>query len=142
MLWLIEFNRDYRQVAESLLGDVVVVYPLADLTAVPNRTPENPGLEEDSFRTAVDAVCEDLRRLEVEDRRNRFPVAHPVLTLVRLLDRSGGRRDNDFNLIFFVDWIQHQDLSEALDLFKKAIEIEPQFAKAYVFVLTWAAAPA
>jgi tetratricopeptide (TPR) repeat protein len=42
--------------------------------------------------------------------------------------------ENDFNLIFFVDWIQHQNLSEALDLFRKAIEIEPQFAKAYVFI--------
>jgi spermidine synthase len=42
--------------------------------------------------------------------------------------------ENDFNLIFFVDWIQHQDLSEALDLFRKAIEIEPRFAKACVFI--------
>ncbi|UCE07480.1 MAG: fused MFS/spermidine synthase, partial [bacterium] len=42
--------------------------------------------------------------------------------------------ENDFNLIFFVDWIQHQDLAEALDLFSKAIEIEPRFAKAYVFI--------
>ncbi len=58
------------------LGEVVVVYPMADLEAVPDRPAENPALEEDSFRAAVLAVKEDLEQLDkqmeqtlsVEDR--------------------------------------------------------------------------
>lgn len=46
------------------LGTAVVVYPPADLDAVPDRKAEDPELEEEEFRTAVAAVVEDLMALE------------------------------------------------------------------------------
>ncbi|QYZ66757.1 MAG: phosphoenolpyruvate-protein phosphotransferase [Gammaproteobacteria bacterium (ex Lamellibrachia satsuma)] len=51
------------------LGTAVVVYPPADLDAVPDRKGEDPEQEEEDFRTAVAAVVEDLMALEdrVED---------------------------------------------------------------------------
>jgi phosphotransferase system enzyme I (PtsP) len=51
------------------LGTAVVVYPPADLEAVPDRPAGDPHKEEEDFRTAVAAVVEDLMALEdrVED---------------------------------------------------------------------------
>ncbi len=51
------------------LGNAVVVYPPADLDAVPDRPSEQPEQEEEDFRTAVAAVVEDLMAMEdrVED---------------------------------------------------------------------------
>ncbi len=46
------------------MGEIVVVYPAADLEAIPDRPAENPELEQDSFLTAVNAVKEDLKQLE------------------------------------------------------------------------------
>ncbi|MBW9269705.1 MAG: phosphoenolpyruvate--protein phosphotransferase [Candidatus Thiodiazotropha sp. (ex. Lucinisca nassula)] len=48
------------------LGTAVVVYPPADLEAVPDRLAKDPDEEEDAFRTAVAAVVEDL--MAIEDR--------------------------------------------------------------------------
>jgi phosphotransferase system enzyme I (PtsP) len=51
------------------MGTAVVVYPPADLDAVPDRPAEDAEQEEEDFRTAVAAVVEDLMALEdrVED---------------------------------------------------------------------------
>ncbi|MBV2121800.1 MAG: phosphoenolpyruvate--protein phosphotransferase [Candidatus Thiodiazotropha sp. (ex Ctena orbiculata)] len=48
------------------LGTAVVVYPPADLEAVPDRMAKDPDEEEDAFRTAVAAVVQDL--MAIEDR--------------------------------------------------------------------------
>jgi phosphotransferase system enzyme I (PtsP) len=48
------------------LGTAVVVYPPADLDAVPDRPAKDPDHEEEAFRTAVAAVVEDL--MAIEDR--------------------------------------------------------------------------
>jgi phosphotransferase system enzyme I (PtsP) len=45
------------------MGQVVVVYPPADLDAVPDRPAGDPDEEEDSFRTAVTRVVTDLMAL-------------------------------------------------------------------------------
>lgn len=42
------------------LGTAVVVYPPADLEAIPDKPADDPLLEEESFRTALAAVVEDL----------------------------------------------------------------------------------
>ena len=51
------------------LGTAVVVYPPADLDAIPNRPCDDPEREEEDFRTAVAAVVEDLMAMEdrIED---------------------------------------------------------------------------
>ena len=51
------------------LGTTVVVYPPADLEAIPDRPATDTAQEEEDFRTAVAAVVEDLMALEdrVED---------------------------------------------------------------------------
>jgi phosphotransferase system, enzyme I, PtsP len=46
------------------LGTVVVVYPPADLEAVPDKKALDPVAEEEAFRTAVAAVVQDLMALE------------------------------------------------------------------------------
>ncbi|PVV07050.1 MAG: phosphoenolpyruvate--protein phosphotransferase [gamma proteobacterium symbiont of Ctena orbiculata] len=48
------------------LGTAVVVYPPADLDAVPDRPSKDPDREEEEFRTAVAAVVQDL--MAIEDR--------------------------------------------------------------------------
>ncbi|MCU7924245.1 MAG: phosphoenolpyruvate--protein phosphotransferase [Candidatus Thiodiazotropha sp. (ex Dulcina madagascariensis)] len=48
------------------LGTVVVVYPPADLEAVPDRPAQDPAREEEDFRTAVASVVQDL--MAIEDR--------------------------------------------------------------------------
>ncbi|MEW8506119.1 MAG: phosphoenolpyruvate--protein phosphotransferase [Candidatus Thiodiazotropha sp.] len=48
------------------LGTAVVVYPPADLNAVPDRPAKDPDREEEEFRTAVAAVVQDL--MAIEDR--------------------------------------------------------------------------
>ncbi|MCG8016582.1 MAG: phosphoenolpyruvate--protein phosphotransferase [Candidatus Thiodiazotropha sp. 'RUGA'] len=48
------------------LGTAVVVYPPADLEAVPDRPAKDRDEEEDAFRTAVAAVVQDL--MAIEDR--------------------------------------------------------------------------
>ncbi|MCU7918944.1 MAG: phosphoenolpyruvate--protein phosphotransferase [Candidatus Thiodiazotropha sp. (ex Epidulcina cf. delphinae)] len=48
------------------LGTVVVVYPPADLEAVPDRSAQDPAREEEDFRTAVASVVQDL--MAIEDR--------------------------------------------------------------------------
>lgn len=48
------------------IGTVVVVYPPADLDAVPDKKTLDPEAEEEGFRTAVAAVVEDL--IAMEDR--------------------------------------------------------------------------
>lgn len=45
------------------IGKVVVVYPLADLDAVPDRKPENPKEEIKAFRKALKAVQNEVREL-------------------------------------------------------------------------------
>jgi phosphotransferase system enzyme I (PtsP) len=47
------------------LGTAVVVYPPADLNAIPDRKAEDPQTEADSFRGAVQDVAEDLDRFAV-----------------------------------------------------------------------------
>lgn len=46
------------------MGRATVVYPPADLEAVPDRPAEDEALEEEAFRTAVAAVVQDLMALE------------------------------------------------------------------------------
>ncbi len=46
------------------IGTVVVVYPMADLAAVPDRDTEDPEQDINRFRAAVARVEEDLRRLQ------------------------------------------------------------------------------
>jgi phosphotransferase system enzyme I (PtsP) len=46
------------------IGTAVVVYPQADLEAVPDRKSLHPDLEEEEFRSAVAAVVQDLMALE------------------------------------------------------------------------------
>ncbi|MCU7915796.1 MAG: phosphoenolpyruvate--protein phosphotransferase [Candidatus Thiodiazotropha sp. (ex Gloverina cf. vestifex)] len=45
-------------------GTTVVVYPPADLDAVPDKKVQDPDVEEEEFRTAVAAVIQDLMALE------------------------------------------------------------------------------
>ncbi len=52
------------------LGNAVVVYPPADLDAVPDRPADKPEQEEEDFRTAVAAVVEDM--MAIEDRVEDF----------------------------------------------------------------------
>lgn len=60
------------------MGEIAVVYPAADLEAIPDRLAENPELEEDSFLTAVNAVKEDLKKLE-ERMQARLPTEDRAL---------------------------------------------------------------
>jgi phosphotransferase system enzyme I (PtsP) len=55
------------------LGTAVVVYPPADLDAVPDRPAKDPEYEEEAYRTAVAAVVEDLMAIE-----DRFEETLPV----------------------------------------------------------------
>jgi phosphotransferase system enzyme I (PtsP) len=55
------------------LGTAVVVYPPADLEAVPDRPARDPDEEEEAFRTAVAAVVQDLMTIE-----DRFADSLPV----------------------------------------------------------------
>jgi phosphotransferase system enzyme I (PtsP) len=55
------------------LGTAVVVYPPADLDAVPDRVSKDPDREEEDFRTAVAAVVQDLMAIE-----DRFEETLPV----------------------------------------------------------------
>ena len=41
---------------------------------------------------------------------------------------------NKFNLLFFVDWVHHMDLSASVGYFHRAVEEEPDFAKAWVLL--------
>ncbi len=58
------------------IGTLVVIYPEANLDAVPDRTADDPEAEEETFRAAVEAVEGDLKSLQdrvgetldVEDR--------------------------------------------------------------------------
>ncbi len=45
------------------IGTAVVVYPHADLNAIPDRQPDDPEQEENAFYTAVEAVKKDIRAL-------------------------------------------------------------------------------
>ena len=45
------------------IGTAVVVYPQADLDAIPDRLPDDPAQEEAAFYDAVDAVKKDIRKL-------------------------------------------------------------------------------
>jgi phosphotransferase system enzyme I (PtsP) len=55
------------------LGTAVVVYPPADLDAVPDRSAKDPEREEEAFRAAVAAVVQDLMAIE-----ERFEETLPV----------------------------------------------------------------
>jgi tetratricopeptide (TPR) repeat protein len=45
-----------------------------------------------------------------------------------------GNPDHHLNLLLFVDLVQQTDIESNLDIFQKAVEIEPQFAKAHVLM--------
>ncbi len=45
-------------------GNAVVVYPQADLDAVPDKKAQDPQIEEEEFRTAVAAVVQDLMAMQ------------------------------------------------------------------------------
>ncbi len=45
------------------IGTAVVVYPPADLNAIPDRQPDEPAQEETAFYNAVEAVKKDIRKL-------------------------------------------------------------------------------
>ncbi|WP_295440675.1 phosphoenolpyruvate--protein phosphotransferase [uncultured Thiodictyon sp.] len=52
------------------IGTAVVVYPPADLDAIPDRRAENPQSEEDAFRGALRDVAADLDRLAARTQTN------------------------------------------------------------------------
>lgn len=54
-------------------GTAVVVYPQADLDAVPDKKTQDPEAEEEAFRTAVAAVVQDLMAME-----ERFSDSLPI----------------------------------------------------------------
>ena len=47
------------------IGNAVVVYPHADLSAIPDRQAHHPKQEEKAFHTAVDAVKKDIKQLSI-----------------------------------------------------------------------------
>jgi phosphotransferase system enzyme I (PtsP) len=52
------------------IGTAVVVYPPADLDAIPDRRADHPQAEEDSFRRALRDVAADLDRLAARTQTN------------------------------------------------------------------------
>lgn len=42
--------------------------------------------------------------------------------------------ENKFNLMYFVDWVQHDDLSLAVKYIERAVKLEPKFAKGFVLL--------
>ncbi|HFC53851.1 MAG TPA: phosphoenolpyruvate--protein phosphotransferase [Gammaproteobacteria bacterium] len=88
------------------MGTVVVVYPTADLGAIPDRRATDPDLELRAFRCAVEAVKQDIRRLSSR-LGERLPAEEMALfdAYLMLLD-SDSLNDRVVERIREGNWVQ------------------------------------
>ncbi len=86
------------------IGTAVVVYPPADLDAVPDRRPENTGSEEESFRSAVENVAEDLDRFAVRTKEHLSAEELALFDAWRLMLESDSLIDGTLHRIQAGNW--------------------------------------
>ena len=86
------------------IGDAIVVYPPADLDAVPDRRAENAEAEEESFRNAVQDVAEDLDRFAVRTQSDLSVEDFALFDAWRLMLESDTLIDGTLARIQKGDW--------------------------------------
>ena len=86
------------------IGTAVVVYPAADLNAVPDRRAEDPQVEEERFRSALQDVAEDLDRMAVRTQTHLSPEDMALFDAWRLMLESDTLIDGTLGRIRAGDW--------------------------------------
>ena len=86
------------------IGTAVVVYPPADLNAVPDRKAENPHVEEESFRSALQDVAEDLDRMAVRTQTHLSAEDMALFDAWRLMLESDTLIDGTLTRIRAGNW--------------------------------------
>ena len=86
------------------IGTAVVVYPPADLDAVPDRRTDDPQVEEDAFRNALQAVAADLDRLAVRTQANLSAQDLAIFDAWRLMLESDTLVDGTLERIRAGNW--------------------------------------
>lgn len=86
------------------LGTAVVVYPPADLNAIPDRRAEDPQKEEESFRRAVRDVAEDLARFATRTEPHLSVEDMALFDAWRLMLESDTLIDGTLARIHAGDW--------------------------------------
>ncbi len=86
------------------IGMAVVVYPPADLDAVPDRHVEDTDAEEEGFRSAVENVAEDLDRFAVRTQEHLRPEEMALFDAWRLMLESDSLIDGTLHRIRDGNW--------------------------------------
>ena len=86
------------------IGTAVVVYPPADLDAIPDRRADDPQVEEDAFRSARQAVAADLDRLAVRTQANLSSQDLAIFDAWRLMLESDTLVDGTLERIRAGNW--------------------------------------
>jgi phosphotransferase system enzyme I (PtsP) len=86
------------------IGTAVVVYPPADLNAIPDRRIEDPQVEEDSFRSALQDVAEDLDRMAVRTQTHLSAEDMALFDAWRLMLESDTLIDGTLTRIRAGNW--------------------------------------
>jgi len=86
------------------IGTAVVVYPPADLDAIPDRRIDNPEMEEESFRNAVQDVAEDLDRMALRTATNLSAEDMALFDAWRLMLESDTLIDGTLTRIRAGNW--------------------------------------
>ncbi|OGT20514.1 MAG: phosphoenolpyruvate--protein phosphotransferase, partial [Gammaproteobacteria bacterium RBG_16_57_12] len=105
------------------IGTAMVVYPLADLEAVPDRHTGDPAVEEASLQQAVDAVRKDIRKLLTRLEQLALPAEDRALfnAYLMMLD-SGGMVDRIKEKIRAGNWAPgalRESVAEHVQLFQE-----------------------
>ncbi|WP_295384495.1 phosphoenolpyruvate--protein phosphotransferase [uncultured Thiodictyon sp.] len=86
------------------IGTAVVVYPPADLDAIPDRRVDNPQAEEDAFRGALRDVAADLDRLAARTQTNLNAEDMAIFDAWRLMLESDTLVDGTLGHIRAGNW--------------------------------------
>ena len=86
------------------IGTAVVVYPPADLDAVPDRAPDDPETEISDFRSAVRKVADDLDRFAVRTQANLSAEDMALFDAWRLMLESDTMIDGTLSRIHAGNW--------------------------------------
>ncbi len=86
------------------IGTAVVVYPPADLDAIPDRRVEQPEGEEASFRDALKSVADDLDRMVARTQTNLSAEDLAIFDAWRLMLESDTLVDGTLNRIREGNW--------------------------------------
>ncbi|MGB4336402.1 MAG: phosphoenolpyruvate--protein phosphotransferase [Chromatiaceae bacterium] len=100
-------NRFLQGLAASpgiAIGTAVVVYPLADLDAVPDRVAQDPAQEEVAFREAVAAVVREIEHFAKRSARSLRPEDRAIFDAWRLMLESDILLDGTVEQIRAGNW--------------------------------------